>query len=147
MAWSAGPRPSRPFRACHPTRLGSITKQGSAMVRFILGQWVRHVLQKDPAMKAWYQRIKKRRGSKIARVAVMRRLATVIWHMVKDHQPYQFGGLGGRPKTATPSAEPTSGEPETKKTARGASVPKPGGQEKTKRAANRASVQGFRRPR
>jgi hypothetical protein len=43
-------------------------------------------------MKAWYGRIKKRRGSKIARVAVMRRLATIIWHMVKHTEPYAVGG-------------------------------------------------------
>ena len=73
-------------------RLGSITKQGSAMARFILGQMVLHVLRKDPHMKAWYGRIKKRRGSKIARVAVMRRLACLLWHMVKFKQPYVVGG-------------------------------------------------------
>jgi len=73
-------------------RLGSITKQGSAMARFILGQMVLHVLRKDPYMRAWYGRIKKRRGSKIARVAVMRRLACILWHMVKYQQPYVRGG-------------------------------------------------------
>jgi transposase len=73
-------------------RLGSITKQGSAMARFILGQLVLHVLRRDAWMKAWYRRIKKRRGSKIARVAVMRRLATIIWQMVKHHEPYTVGG-------------------------------------------------------
>jgi transposase len=71
-------------------RLGSITKQGSALVRFILGQLVLHVLKHDGRMRAWYQRIKRRRGAKIARVAVMRRLATVLWHMVKHQQPYQY---------------------------------------------------------
>ena len=73
-------------------RLGSITKQGSAMARFILGQLVVHVLRRDAWMKAWYGRIKRRRGSKIARVAVMRRLATIIWHMVKHNEPYVIGG-------------------------------------------------------
>jgi transposase len=73
-------------------RLGSITKQGSAMARFILAQLVLHVLRRDAWMKAWYRRIKKRRGSKIARVAVMRRLATIIWQMVKHHEPYTVGG-------------------------------------------------------
>jgi len=76
-------------------RLGSITKQGSAMARFILGQLVLHVLRCDRAMRVWYQRIKKRRGSKIARVAVMRRLATIIWHMVKYNKPYVMGGPPG----------------------------------------------------
>jgi transposase len=73
-------------------RLGSITKEGSSMARFILGQMVLHVLRRDPAMKAWYGRIKRRRGSKIARVAVMRRLATILWHMVKHQAPYTLGG-------------------------------------------------------
>jgi transposase len=73
-------------------RLGSITKEGSAMARFILGQVEIHVLRRDASMKAWYARIKKRRGSKIARVAVMRRLATIIWHMVKNNEPYCMGG-------------------------------------------------------
>jgi transposase len=73
-------------------RLGSITKQGSATARFILGQLVLHVLRRDASMRAWYGRIKKRRGSKIARVAVMRRLATIIWHMVKNNEPYVVGG-------------------------------------------------------
>jgi transposase len=73
-------------------RLGSITKQGSAMARFILGQLVLHVLRRDASMRAWYSKIKKRRGSKIARVAVMRRLATIIWHMVKNNEPYVVGG-------------------------------------------------------
>jgi len=81
-------------------RLGSITKQGSAMARFVLGHMVLHVLRRDGRMKAWYSRIKRRRGSKIARVAVMRRLATVIWHMVKHNEPYVVGGPPQRKLTA-----------------------------------------------
>ena len=73
-------------------RLGSITKQGSAMARFVLGHMVLHVLRRDGQMKAWYGRIKRRRGSKIARVAVMRRLATIIWHMLKNNEAYVPGG-------------------------------------------------------
>ena len=74
-------------------RLGSITKRGSVLVRFILGQVILHVLRKDPAMKAWFLRIKKRRGAKIAKVAAIRRLATILWHMVKHRQPYSLGGM------------------------------------------------------
>lgn len=84
-------------------RLGSITKQGSGTARFILGQLVLHVLRKDASMRAWYGKIKRRRGSKIARVAVMRRLATIIWHMVKHNQPYIVGGPP-RQKLATKAA-------------------------------------------
>lgn len=73
-------------------RLGSITKAGSRLARRILGYTVLHVLRKDAWMRSWYQRIKTRRGSKIARVAVMRRLATIIWKMVKNNEPYCCGG-------------------------------------------------------
>lgn len=73
-------------------RLGSITKQGSGMARFILGQAVIHVLKKDKSIRAWYRRIKSRRGSKIARVAVMRRLTTIIWQMLTYGEAYSRGG-------------------------------------------------------
>lgn len=82
-------------------RLGSITKQGSALARFQLGQMVMHVLRRDPWMKSWYGRIKQRRGAKIARVAVMRRLATILWSMVKRHEAYVVGGPPRR--TPTPA--------------------------------------------
>jgi transposase len=72
-------------------RLGSITKQGSPLARFLLAQRVVHVLRRDPTMRQWFRRIKQRRGSKIARVAVMRRLATIIWHMLKEERPYESG--------------------------------------------------------
>lgn len=71
---------------------GHITKQGSSHVRYILGQAVLHVLRRDPWMRKWYQKIKRRRGSKIARVAVMRRLATILWSMLKYDMPYVRGG-------------------------------------------------------
>jgi transposase len=73
-------------------RLGSITKEGSKIARFLLGQLVLHFLKKDPKMRSWYRRIKKRRGSKIARVAVMRRIATIFWHMLTYREAYSIGG-------------------------------------------------------
>ena len=77
-------------------RLGSITKEGSTIARFILGQLVLHFLKQDPQMRSWYRRIKKRRGSKIARVAVMRRITTVFWHMLTYQEAYSIGGPSPR---------------------------------------------------
>ena len=73
-------------------RLGSITKEGSKVARFILGQLVLHVLKKDQPMRLWFRKVKSRRGSKIARVAVMRRLTTIFWHMLTHQEAYQPGG-------------------------------------------------------
>ena len=91
-------------------RLGSITKRGSKIVRYLLGQAVVKVLRFDSAMRGWYKRIKRRRGSKIARVAVMRRMVTIIWHMLKKKQKYhyelslkkhrEFEAFGGEPRAA-----------------------------------------------
>ena len=71
-------------------RLGSITKRGSKIVRYLLGQAVAKVLRFDAAMREWYKRIKRRRGSKIGRVAVMRRIVTIIWHMLTKKQKYRY---------------------------------------------------------
>jgi len=48
------------------------------------------VLRFDAGMRDWYKRIKRRRGSKIARVAVMRRMVTILWHMLKKKQRYHY---------------------------------------------------------
>lgn len=89
-------------------RLGSITKEGSTLVRFLLGQLVLHVLRKDAALREWYRKIKKRRGSKIARVAVMRRLTVVFWHMLKHGKPYDLAAQA-KPKP-TPQCKAKSAD-------------------------------------
>jgi len=71
-------------------RVGGITKRGNAVARQVLNFAVSHVVRKDPAMKVWHKKIKNRKGAKTARVAVMRRLATIIWHMLRWEKPYQF---------------------------------------------------------
>jgi transposase len=92
-------------------RLGSITKQGSEIVRFLLGQAVLHVLRRDPVLRQWYAGVKKRRGSKIARVGVMRRIITAIWHMLKHHEPYRPGGSPARKQAGRRSKMKTTGGP------------------------------------
>jgi transposase len=69
-------------------RLGNITKAGSSMARWLLAQVAIKVLRKDARLREWFKRIKRRRGSTIARVAVMRKLATVIWHMLSKRKTY-----------------------------------------------------------
>ena len=86
-------------------RRGSITKEGSTLARYLLGQLVLHVLKKDAAMRQWFRRIKLRRGVKIARVAVMRRLTVIFWHMLSGQQPYTM---------ATPAARKASSHRATK---------------------------------
>jgi transposase len=69
-------------------RLGQITKAGSCIARWVLGQASKHILRMDGAMQAWFKKLKRKKGAKIARVAVMRRLATIIWHMLTKRKTY-----------------------------------------------------------
>ena len=69
-------------------RLGRITKAGSSMARWLLAQVTHKVLRKDARLREWFKRIKRRRGATIARVAVMRKLATIIWHMLTKRISY-----------------------------------------------------------
>src|SRR6516165_5260843 len=69
-------------------RLGNITKAGSGMARWLLAQVTHKVLRKDARLREWFKQIKRRRGSTIARVAVMRKLATIIWHMLSKRKTY-----------------------------------------------------------
>jgi transposase len=69
-------------------RLGSITKAGSGMARWLLAQVTHKVLRKGAPLREWFKRIKRRRGASIARVAVMRKLATIIWHMLTKRKTY-----------------------------------------------------------
>jgi transposase len=71
-------------------RVGGITKRGNALARHVLNFAVIHVVRKDPLMKAWHKKIKSKKGAKTAKVAVMRRLATIIWHILRWGKPYQF---------------------------------------------------------
>ncbi len=108
--WGLTPTCRNSGEATH--RLGSISKEGSTIARFILGQWVTHLMRKDPAVKNWYLRIKRRRGAKIGRVAVMRHLRQVMEEMVKRNQPYVIGGLP--PATAKPhESQPPTPQPRT----------------------------------
>jgi len=58
---------------------GHITHQGSPWLRWILVQAARHLVTRDPALKNFYQRIRKRSSAKIARVAAARKLASICW--------------------------------------------------------------------
>jgi len=69
-------------------RLGSITKAGSSMARWLLAQVTIKVLRRDARLREWFKRLKRRRGASIARVAVMRKLATIIWHMLSKRTTY-----------------------------------------------------------
>src|ERR1700692_3405823 len=56
-------------------RVGSITKIGSRMVRYLLAQAIQHVLRRDSGIRAWYQRWGRWAGRPVGGGAVGRRVA------------------------------------------------------------------------
>jgi transposase len=58
---------------------GSITRQGSSWMRWILVQAAMKAARKDKDLANFYTRVRKRSSAKIARVAVARKLAEICW--------------------------------------------------------------------
>jgi len=58
---------------------GSISRQGSTWLRWILVEAAIKAIREDAALKNFYTRVRKRSSAKIARVAVARKLAEICW--------------------------------------------------------------------
>jgi len=78
----AGLTPSEHSSAEH-TRRGHISKQGSGWLRWVLVEAAARP-QTDPSLRAFVDRIASRRGTKIARVALARRLLTLCFYALRD---------------------------------------------------------------
>jgi transposase len=65
---------------------GSITRQGSPWLRWILVEAAIKTVREDAALKNFYTRVRKRSGAKIARVAVARKLAEICWKRLRRWQ-------------------------------------------------------------
>jgi transposase len=64
---------------------GSITRQGSPWLRWVLVQAaMKAVHGEDAAIANFYRRIRKRSGAKIARVAAARKLAEICWKRLRQ---------------------------------------------------------------
>lgn len=62
---------------------GSITHEGSTILRWVLVQIAMHVVHKDQALRNFQTRIRKRSSAKRARVAVARKLAEICWKRLR----------------------------------------------------------------
>jgi transposase len=86
-------------------RLGSISKQGNSMVRYLLVEAAQTASLYDPELRRDYQRLKFRRGRGVAKVAIARKLAVrLYWKLRKAAQPVPATPMQGSP------ASPVVGE-------------------------------------
>jgi len=81
-------------------RLGHITKQGSSMLRFLLVESAQVVARSIPQWRNRYFHLAMRRGRKIAKVALARKLAIRLFWMMRQGWDYeqmtQFGSHAGQ---------------------------------------------------
>ena len=70
---------------------GSITRQGSPWLRWVLVQAAMKAVRRDVALQNFYSRIRKRSGAKIARVAAARKLAEICWKRLRRWQRERAG--------------------------------------------------------
>ena len=73
---------------------GRITKEGSKYLRWILVEATRVHVQWCPESKITkhYEKIKRKRGEKIAIVAAARKLLQAIYFMLRNGEPFRIGG-------------------------------------------------------
>jgi len=69
---------------------GRISKQGASQARQMLTEAAFVAVSTAGPMRAFYERVRARRGSQIAIVAVARKLAVLFWHLLTREQDYAF---------------------------------------------------------
>jgi transposase len=79
-------------------RLGAISKQGNPMMRSLLVEAGHSAARLDPELRKDYQRLKLRRGTGVAKVAIARKLAVRMYWMLRQQAPYaQLVRMQGSP--------------------------------------------------
>ncbi len=69
-------------------RLGSISKEGSRLLRFLLNEAGQTAARRDPELKRFYKRLVQRRDKPKAKVAVARKLLVRSFIMLRDQIDY-----------------------------------------------------------
>jgi transposase len=82
-------------------RLGHITKQGNSLLRFLLVEAAQVTVRSLPEWRSNYIHLTMRRGRKIAKVAMARKLAVRLYWMMRKQWDYEqlkkFGSHAGQP--------------------------------------------------
>lgn len=79
---------------------GRLTKQGNKYLRWALVEAIWPAVRGDPCMAAYYAKIKARSGPNPAKIATARRLATIVYRVLRQRRPYYYLQLPfpGRPR-------------------------------------------------
>jgi transposase len=88
-------------------RFLGISKAGSRLLRFFLGEAAHVAVRIDPELKQFYERVGKRRGKSVATVAVARKLLIRCWIMLRENINYaEFRSRGVEARLARTTHRP-----------------------------------------
>ena len=73
-----------------PARHGRISKQGSPEARHMLCEAAWVAIRTPGPLRAFYERVRARRGAQVALVATARKLSVLFWHLLTEEQDYAF---------------------------------------------------------
>ncbi len=71
---------------------GRLTKQGNKYLRWALVEAIWPAVRSDPELESYYQSIKARKGPNPAKIATARRLATIIYRVLRHERSYRVCG-------------------------------------------------------
>lgn len=73
-----------------PAKHGRISKQGSSAARHVLVEAAWAAIKTPGPLRAFYQRVRARRGAQIAIVAVARKIAILCWQLLTKQHDYAY---------------------------------------------------------
>jgi transposase len=73
-----------------PARTGRISKEGSALVRCVLVEAAHTAVRSPGPLRAFFERVRARRGHAVAIVAVARKMCVLFWHLLNNEQDYAY---------------------------------------------------------
>ena len=72
-----------------PTHAGRISKEGSTLVRHVMVEAATAAVRTPGPLRAFYQRLRSRRGHQVAVVATARKMVTILWHVLHRGEDYR----------------------------------------------------------
>ena len=69
-------------------RSGHISTEGNRLLRWVLVAAATQTARRPGPLRAWFHAVQHRQGTKIARVALARRLAEIVYHVWKQELDY-----------------------------------------------------------
>jgi hypothetical protein len=83
-------RHSQAYKLKTVHEIGSTPKQGNSNVRWLLVEVAHHAGRHPGPLGHQFQRIARKKGVNVARVAIARKLAVLAWNLLTKGEPYRY---------------------------------------------------------